>query len=121
MDDKAALHSLIQDYFDALYDGDVEKFGRVFHPSCRLFSAGADGVMSLDYDSYLKRVAGRPSPRSRNDTRMDEIVSLVIAAPTLAYAQVKDCYLPGKFTNALTFLKSDGAWFIVAKAWHAFA
>lgn len=119
MDDKAALEALIQDYFDALYDGDVEKFGRIFNPACRLFTATADGVMTLDHDAYLKRVAGRPSPRSRGDAREDEIVTLTVTAPTLAHARVKDCYLPGHFVNELTLLKTGGQWSIVSKVWHA--
>ncbi|MEC7571605.1 MAG: nuclear transport factor 2 family protein, partial [Pseudomonadota bacterium] len=30
--DMAAIGALLQDYFDGLYDGDVAKFERVFHP-----------------------------------------------------------------------------------------
>lgn len=121
MDDQLALKQLIQDYFDALYEGSSEKFGRIFHPACRLFTVTPDGVMTLDYEAYLKRVDGRPSPQSRGDAREDEIVSLSITAPTLAHARVKDCYLPGHYVNELTFLKSAGEWTIVAKAWHAFS
>lgn len=118
MDDKHAIETLIQDYFDALYDGDVKKFGEVFHPSCRLFTAGTDGVMTFDYEPYLARVAGRPSSASRGDAREDEIVSLSVSAPTIAHATVKDCYLPAHFTNELVFLKTEGRWYIVAKIWH---
>lgn len=120
-DQTPAVRSVLQDYFDALYDGDVEKFARVFHPACRLFTVAEGGVMTLDYDAYLKRVGGRPSPRSRGDAREDEILSLTISAPTLAHARVKDCYLPGHYINELTMLKVDGSWRIAAKVWHAAA
>lgn len=118
MSDFQALQALIQDYFDALYEGDTEKFARVFHPAARLYTSGPDGVISLDFESYMARVAGRPSSASRGDARDDEIVSLVIPAPTIAHAVVKDCYLPSHFVTYLAFVKEGGRWVIVAKTWH---
>lgn len=120
MDELSAVKAAVQAYFDALYDGDADAFGRLFHPDCRLYTIADGGVMSLDYDAYLKRVAGRPSPRSRGDERIDEILAVEVSAPTLAHARVRDCYLPGRYISELTFLKVDGAWRIVAKVWHAF-
>ena len=118
MSDFQALQALIQDYFDALYEGDTEKFGQIFHPTARLFTAGPDGIVSLDFDTYMSRVASRPSSASRGDARDDEIVSLVIPAPTIAHAVVKDCYLPMHFITYLSFVKSGGRWIIVNKTWY---
>jgi ketosteroid isomerase-like protein len=120
MSEQEAVTAVIQDYFDALYDGDVAKFRKVFHPSCRLFTVADDEVITFDYEPYMARVAGRPSSASRNDKRADEIVSLTVSSPTVAHARVKDCYLPKNFINELTLLKAAGEWRIVAKVWHAF-
>lgn len=118
MNDETAVKALINDYFDALYDGDVEKFRTVFHPACRLFTVADGAVVTFDHERYMARVAGRPSGASRNDPRADEIVSLTVASPTTAHARVRDVYMPSRFVNELTFLKAGGRWWIVAKAWH---
>lgn len=118
MNDKAAVEKLIQDYFDALYAGDVAKFREVFHPACRLFTVSDGKVVTFDYEPYMARVAGRPSGQSRNDERKDEVVTLTVASPSTAHARVRDVYMPSHFVNELTCLKEGDRWWIVAKAWH---
>ncbi|WP_163851809.1 nuclear transport factor 2 family protein [Pseudooceanicola aestuarii] len=116
--DEAQLKALIQEYFDAIYAGDIPRIRQVFHPQCRLFAVIDGKITAFDHDPYMARVAGRPSGASRNDVRQDEIVSLSVASPTTAHARVKDIYAPSHFVNELTFLKEDGRWWIVVKAWH---
>lgn len=118
MTDKAAVEALIQNYFDALYDGDVAKFREVFHPACRLFTIVDGKVVTFDHEPYMARVAGRPSGASRGDVRNDQIVSLEVASPTTAHARVRDVYEPHHFINELTCLKEGERWWILAKAWH---
>lgn len=117
---ETAVRATIQQYFDALYDGDVAAFRAVFHPTCRLFTVVEDEVVTFDYEAYLDRVAGRPSSASRSDPRADEIVSLRVSSPTTASATVRDCYLPKHFVNELSLIKTGGRWRIAAKIWHAF-
>lgn len=118
MTDRAAVEALIQDYFDALYDGDVARFREVFHPACRLFTVTDGKVVTFDHEPYIARVAGRPSGASRGDERDDQIVSIEIASQTTAHARVRDVYMPYRFVNELTFLKEGERWWIVAKVWH---
>ncbi|KMO40973.1 hypothetical protein VQ02_06725 [Methylobacterium variabile] len=118
MNEEPAVRAAVQAYFDALYDGDVEGFRRVFHPACRLYTVGEDGaVATIDYEPYLARVAGRPSPASRGDARDDEILALTVTGPAMAHARVRDCYQPRRFVNELTLLKVEDAWRIVAKVY----
>ena len=119
--EEAAVRQVIQDYFDALYDGDVARFREIFHPSCRLFTANGEDVLTFDYEPYMARVAGRPSSASRGDARDDEIVRLDVVSPTTAYARVLDCYLPMHFVTDLSLLKVGGRWRIVSKVWHTLA
>ena len=116
--DEQQLKTLIQEYFDAIYEGDIPRIQQVFHPQCRLFAVIDGKITSFDHDPYMQRVAGRPSGASRNDERQDEIITLSVASPTTALARVKDIYAPNHFVNELTFLKEDGRWWIVVKAWH---
>jgi hypothetical protein len=118
MSDDQQIRTVIADYFQALYDGDVAKFRGVLHPLVRLTSA-TDGVLvNLDLETYMGMVANRPSPASRNDPREEGIVSLTVASPTTAHARVTDMFVPKRFVNELTFIKIDGRWQIIAKVWH---
>lgn len=109
---------LLGKYFDALYDGDAKLFSEIFHPQARLYSAAEPGFLILDVPSYLDRVRNRPSPRSRNDRRQDEIVSVTVASPTTAHARVRELLLPKHFTDDLTLVNDNGRWLIVSKVWH---
>jgi hypothetical protein len=118
MQDEQQVRTVIADYFEALYHGDIAKFRRVLHPLVRLTSA-TDGVLvNLDLDTYMGMVAGRPSPASRNDPRDEGIISIVVSSPTTAHARLKDIYVPKRFVNEITFIKIDGRWQIIAKVWH---
>ena len=112
-----AVLAVIQGYFDALYDGDVEKFRTVFHPHAQLFTAEGGNTAGLDMDSYMARVAGRPAPASRNDPRIDEVVSATIASPTTAHVRVRDALQPNRFVDELLLVKFEDGWKIVCKSW----
>ncbi len=105
-------------YFDALYNGDTELFKKVMHPHVRLFSATDAPTVELDLPTYMEIVRKRPSPSSRNDPRLDRVLSVEVASPTTAHVRVQDAVLPKVFTDDLTFLRVDGRWRIVSKVWH---
>lgn len=109
---------VLQHYFDALYDGDIELITRIFHPSARLFSAAEPSFLVMDIPEYVERVRARPSPASRGELRADEIVSLTIASPTTAHARVRELLLPKHFTDELTLVRDEAGWRIVSKVWH---
>lgn len=111
------ITQLLSEYFDALYNGDVETFARIFHPDARLYSANEAEFLILDVPQYLKRVAGRPSPAARGDRRADEILSVAIAGPATAHARVRELFLPRRFTDELTLLRHRGRWQIISKVW----
>jgi hypothetical protein len=117
-EDVKALLGVVQDYFDALYEGDTELFARVLHPSVRLFGAADNPNVELDFASYLDRVRNRPSPASRNDPRHDQVLSIDMSSPTTAHVRVRTALLPRLFTDDLTFVKTGSGWKIVAKVWH---
>ncbi|MFC0282202.1 nuclear transport factor 2 family protein [Camelimonas abortus] len=117
---ESAVRAVIQQYFDALYHGDVAAFREVFHPSCRLFTVVDGEAQTFDYEPYMARVAGRPSSASRGDARADAIISVRVSSPTTASATVRDCYLPRHFINELGFVFTGGRWRIASKIWHAF-
>jgi len=117
-DDTRALLATLDDYFDGIYDGDVDKLGRVLHDRVRLFCPTDVDLVELDLSAYLEVVKNRPSPASRGDDRYDEVLALEIASPTTAHARVRCAYLPKRFTDDLTFVRDGERWRIIAKVWH---
>lgn len=117
-DDLEQLLKAVNAYLDALYFGDTELFERVMHPHVRLFSATDAQMLELDLPAYLEIVRNRPSPASKHDPRLDRVLSVEIASPTTAHVRVEDAVLPKRFTDELTFVRTDGEWKIVSKVWH---
>lgn len=114
-----SLLERVQEYFDALYDGDADLFARVMHPKVQLYCPTPDPPLEMDLTAYLELVRGRPSPASRHDPRLDRVLAVEMASPTTAHVRVQDAYLPRFFTDELTFVRSTGQdWKIISKVWH---
>lgn len=113
-----ALLEVLHDYFDGLYDGDVDKLTGVYHERVRLFCPTDSELLEMDLPTYLEAVKNRPSPASRQDERFDRILELSVPTPTTAHARVQCAYLPKRFTDDLTFVRTSGGWKIIAKVWH---
>jgi hypothetical protein len=119
MDDPiAALLDVLGDYFDGLYEGDVEKLTGVYHERARLYCATDPALLELDVPAYFDIVKNRPSPASRQDGRFDRVVQVSVPTPTTAHARVECAYLPKRFTDDLTFVHTESGWKIIAKVWH---
>jgi len=111
------IEALAQGYFDALYDGDTDRFAAIFHPEARLFSVGGGMETVLDLPQYLAIVAGRENPRDRGDPRRDEILSIDLPTPTTALLRTRELFLPKRFTDDLALVRGAGGWRIVSKIW----
>ena len=117
-DPTAAVRRVLDDYFDGLYDGDTEKLSRVYHDRVRLFCPTDPELVELDLPTYLELVKNRPSPASRGDERFDRVLEVSVPTPTTAHARVNCAYLPKRFTDELTLVRTDRGWEIIAKVWH---
>jgi hypothetical protein len=113
-----ALLEVLRDYFDGLYDGDVDKLTGIYHERVRLYCPTDPELVELDLPTYLELVKNRPSPASRGDERFDRILELSVPTPTTAHARVQCAYLPKQFTDDLTFIHTPAGWKIIAKVWH---
>lgn len=112
------LVEVIGRYFTGLRHSDAAGLAEVFHPQA-LYACASEGTLTcLSMQGYLPMVAARPSPASRGEPPMDEIVSIAFAGPVTARATVKCAIGPKRFTDFLTFVKLDGRWRIIAKVFH---
>jgi len=111
----AEIAAALAPYFDGLFEGDSKKMREIFHPRCLLHSAPGGTYDASDLESYLKRVEGRPSPKSLGQRRFDTILSISATAEGAAFAALRTARAPRLYTDYLSLLRIEGRWWIVAK------
>src|SRR3989442_8015313 len=91
MDDVSRVQGLsqaVQRYFDLMYDSDTSRFDRVFRSSAQLHGF-RDGQMSMWPAQTFKEILGsRPSPKSVNAPREEEILLMDFASANQALVKV---------------------------------
>ncbi len=117
-DNLAALVTCIETYLDGLYDSDIARLAQVFHPQAHYVTASGASLLMLDMPAYFAVVEKRPSPRSRGETRQDQIVSVDFAGPVTARAHVRCRFLGRQFDDFLTFIRTEAGWQIISKVFH---
>ncbi len=113
-----AIATALEDYFDGLYHGDVDKMRRVFMPQAHLFSAVDNPMLDWSLDHYMEVMAGRESPAAQGKPRHDRILSIDVVGPQTAIAKVECAIPPRFFTDLLTLVLHEGRWRIVNKTFH---
>ena len=113
-----AITELLAEYFDGLYDGDIEKFSKVFHPASHLYETDGETVTDMARADYFAKIEARESPRAQNLARFDRIVSIHQSGPNTAFAIVNCAIPPRYFTDYLTLMKTADGWQIISKSYH---
>ena len=67
---------------------------------------------------YKEVLAGRPSPKSLNAPRQEEILLMDFASPTQALVKVRVRINTIVFVDYLTYHRIDGEWLITSKGYH---
>lgn len=118
MSDRAAIESVIQTYFDSMFESSSEKAQAAFHPEARITGYLGGDLMNMSVDEFAAFVASQqPSPKEKGDEPRLDIVSVDIAGE-VAIAQVRDDYLGHTFLDQLSLMKIDDAWRIQNKLFH---
>src|SRR5689334_6759330 len=112
------LSAAIQKYFDLMYNCDVADFDAVFHPTAQLHGL-KDGTLTMwpaaEYRHILEK---RQSPKSLAAPRQEEVLMIDFTSGNQAIAKVRVRINQNVFVDYLTFLRIDGDWRIVGKAFH---
>lgn len=105
-----SVMTLVQAYFDGLYQGDVKKLRSIFHPDAFLKAP----KLRRSLDQWLKAVAARPIPAQQGQTYDFKLLSIEVIQDQ---AMVKlDCPLfEHAYVDFLGLLKENGHWLIVNK------
>lgn len=102
--------SLVQDYCDGLFGGDVSKLRAIFHPDTFLKAPG----LRRSLDQWLDAVASRPIPANQGLPYKFQLLSIEIikdqAMVKLECPLFEHCYI-----DYLGLLKENGRWLIVNK------
>ena len=107
----------LRHYFDGFYEGDTGKLRRIFHPNAHLYSAADGPLADDDMETVYARVAGRASPASRGEARLDRILSIDKSGPESAFVKLQIAIGPKLYTDYLSLLRIDGRWQIISKTY----
>lgn len=113
----AAIKKLMDDYFDVMHFQDMDKFDKVFHKDCTLYSAQGGQISLRPYAIYREAVANRQSPAERGEKRDDQILLFDQISPTLALVKAQLIMMNGVMQDYLNIVWIDGQWWILAKMW----
>jgi hypothetical protein len=114
----AAIRKALQIYFDVMYECDLEKFDRIFHPSCSLFTM-KDGEFNVrPFAQYREEISKRTPPKSLRQPRIDSVLLIDILSPEIALARVRVRIFDKIYVDNLNLLNFDGQWMVVAKIFH---
>jgi hypothetical protein len=114
--DIGSIAGVIRSYLDGLYESDAAKIASAFHPASALTSVSDDGELQiLPRDQWLDKVRSRPSPQQQGLPRHDQVLSIDLVSPTMAYVKLTCAIPPRFFTDQLSLLKIAGRWQIAQK------
>ncbi len=112
------LNQAIRRYFDLMYDNDTTRFDRIFRPTAQLHGFREGAMAMRPAQIYKELLDQRPSPKSLNAPREEEILLIDFASSTQAFAKVRVRINNEVFVDYLVFHRIDGAWMITSKAFH---
>ena len=110
----AAIEAVVEDYFLGMYEGDVERQRRIFHPQCWMFGENRRGSHAFPLSGFLEQIADSPVPRAEGEPFDMRLVS-IDRTGSVATAKVEVRYQGRRFTDYLTLQKPGAEWSIVGK------
>ncbi|MDB5502524.1 MAG: hypothetical protein JWR89_2426 [Tardiphaga sp.] len=115
--DRSTVETVIQHYFDGLYEGDADKLAAIFHPTADLRWVANGELQVLTLPDWIEVVKKRGSAKAEGKPREDLIVSVDRSDDNTAFVKVR-CQLPPRyFTDYLVAMRLADGWQIVSKAY----
>jgi hypothetical protein len=112
------LFTAVRRYFDLMYDSDVTQFDQVFHATAQLYGF-RDGAMTVWPAAKFRDVlASRPSPKSLEAPRREELLLADFASEAQAIVKVRVRINAVTFVDHLTYHRIGPEWLITSKAYH---
>ena len=106
--------ALEQNYFEGIYQGNVDLLKQIFHPGTLVFGDINGVPYAKTLQQYLDGVASRQSPKDSGKPFKGEIISIKIVN-SIAIAEIKVKMYDFYYYDLLSFHQIDGHWLIVNK------
>ena len=94
--DRSSVEAVVNHYFDALYEGDADKMGTIFHPSADLRWVEKGELKVLTVPDWLGLIRKRASAKADGKPREDFIVTIDRSDDNTAFIKVR-CQLPPRY------------------------
>lgn len=114
-DSTAIAAALENDYFQGIYEGDINKLGNILNQGTLLFGDVKGKPYAKTRDEYLEVVKNRQSPKDSGKPFKGTIVSIEVIN-SIALAKVNVKMYDFNYQEFLSFHKIGDRWVIVNKA-----
>lgn len=115
MSDETQIETVVQEYYDSLYESDSELVKKVFHENARIAGYLNGELLQMTAAEFAGFVGSQqPSPQANDAKQFLEIESCDIAGET-ACVLLRESYLGMMFFDTFSMLKVDGQWKIYNK------
>jgi hypothetical protein len=105
---------LEKDYFQGIYEGDIDAMNRVFYPNALLFGDVKGQPYAKTYEQYIDAVKNRQSPKDSGKPFKGEILNIKVVS-SIAIAEVRVKMFEFHYHEFLSFHKINDNWVIVTK------
>jgi putative lumazine-binding protein len=113
-----ALLATVEEYFEMMFDSDMNRFDRVFAATAQLHGLRDGSLRVLPAAEYRKLLASNPSPKSKNAPRHQEILFVDFASSSQALVKVRVRIDTISYVDYLSFHLISGSWLVTAKSFH---
>lgn len=113
-DSAAIAYALEENYFTGIYEGDVNKLNRIFHPGTLLFGDVKGQPYAKTLDVYLDGVKNRQSPKDSGKPFKGTVLNIKVVN-SIAIAEVTVQMYDFNYHEFLSFHRIGDQWFIVNK------
>ncbi len=110
----AAVAVAVEIYFQALHEGDVDKFDTVFHSSANLIDV-SDGFKRVLLSEFREKLKNCVSPASAGKLREDELIFVDFVSKDIVVAKVRSKIDNHTSFNHLSLVRVRDRFMIVAK------
>ena len=115
--DRSTIEALIADYFDGVYEGDVDKLSAIFHSSADLRGLENGELLVRTVPVWLDRMRKLPSAKTEGKPREDFVVTIDRSDESTAFIKLRCQVPPRYFTDYLVAMKLGDGWQIVSKSY----
>ena len=105
---------VLDDYFQGIYTGEIERLRSAFHPTAVLWGEIKGQPYHKSLEEYLQIVRTRKSPQALGEPFAMQPIAIEVHG-NIALARVRCPMLGFDYTDLLSLLYQDERWGIVAK------